>query len=443
MITKSRMFCAVLVISALTGYSLFAQEITVDWPGRTITSSPSEIHKGDTVKVTVSEVNNILYDYKVNVTFQIQAGGDDLAQLGKLIGLSVGPGANRFEPPATCQEALTNAKGTLTDLSAQLNDPKNYLLASASPTEAIPLKQSLEGWRVATNDNSKVTILDQDVAIVKNKCTGDESKSFLNDYDKFDKFRKKVEGPHTVEGQSVASSGEVSAVTVSITESYTDAGGKKHTVSTFSKTLNFSAVLNLSGGVLFSTLRHPTYVRQSIPGSADSVLGIDGGSQPVPMIVGLLNYKIPRMDFSTIGFALSSGPVLRVGGSSGTTGFGYFNGVSIHVWHRLFVTAGSHVGQFPDIPTGFKIGQTIPSSFGQLTPANRWSARFAVAVTYKTNDLGALTSQTKPAAKQDTSKPGTDAKSKTDTTDKSKSNNSDTPGTDNPKSKKKKFLGLF
>ncbi len=155
-------------------------------------------------------------------------------------------------------------------------------------------------------------------------------------------------------------------------------------------------MLSLSGGVLFSTLRHPTYVRQPVPGASDPVLGINGGAQPTPYIVGLLNYKMPYFDpWKDVGLAISTGPVLRVGGDTNTSAFGYFNGISVHFWHRLFVTFGSHVGQFADIPTGFKIGQTIPASFGQLTPSNRWSARFAIAVTYKTNNLSALTSSSK------------------------------------------------
>src|SRR4029077_7168009 len=92
------------------------------------------------------------------------------------------------------------------------------------------------------------------------------------------------------------------------------------------------------------------------------------------------------------GLALSTGPVLRVGGTTGTSSFGYFNGLSIHFWHRLYVTRGSHVGQFADVPLGFAVGQSIPSTFtGQLTPTNRWSARVGWAITYKTNDLGSLT----------------------------------------------------
>src|SRR6185437_11247548 len=101
--TSKRILC--LALGLLFGRLAAAQEISVDWADRSVTSQPSEIHKGDTVKVTVSHVNDILYDYKVNVTLQIQGGADDLAQLGKLIGLSSAGIGARSLAPATCADA--------------------------------------------------------------------------------------------------------------------------------------------------------------------------------------------------------------------------------------------------------------------------------------------------------------------------------------------------
>jgi hypothetical protein len=419
---RRRIVC--LVLAFVSTQLAFAQEIAIDWPGRTVTLQPSEIHKGDTVKVTVSDINNIVYDYKVNVSLQIQGGGDDLAQLGKLIGLSSAGPAVRAVSPANCVDALSNANDTLGKLNIELHKPENNLDPSTSPKSSIPLKKSLNGWAAATTaGGGLLSTLEKDVSVVNSKCTRDESKAFFTGpYDTFDKLRKKVEAPHTADAQSVASTGDVSAVIIRVVESYTDDAGKAHTVSSFERTLTFSPVLSLSGGVLFSTLRHPSYIRQTVPGSTDPVLAIDTGADPVPSIVGLLNYRIPKCEWGFFGLALSSGPVLRVGGTSGTSSFGYFNGISGHLWHRLFVTAGSHVGQFPDIPLGFRVGQAIPSSFGQLTPTSRWSARFAVAVTYKTNDLGALSSQS-GTAKTDT---GT-GKPKSDSTGSRKDNSKDRP----------------
>lgn len=421
--------CVIAALFIFSNLPLSAQEIVVDWSTKSIQSAPTEIHKGDTVKVTVLNVNNILYTYTVNVSLQTQASNDDLAVIAKLLG----GGTPSARTPATdCSTALDAATADLAILTTDLQKPENNL--TASPTQPISLAQSLAGWEKVTTTDGRLASLDKAVADVKSKCTGDESNKFLaGPYDRFDKLRKKVEGSHSAAGQSVSSPGEVSSVQVTVAEGYTDSDGKAQVLYTYSKTLNFSSVFSLSGGVLFSTLRHPTYIRQTVPNSMNPVLGIDGGSEPAPYILGLLNYKVPRLDWQNVGFALSTGPVLRVGGGTGTSTFGYFNGLSFHFWHRLFVTAGSHVGQFADIPAGFTIGQSIPSSFGQLTPTNRWSARFAIAVTYKTNDFGSLTNQASSKSGDKTNSPPAGTGSSTATDNQPKSN---TP-------KKKKLLGIF
>jgi len=401
-----------LGICCVQSARLQAQELTLDWSDKSIKSTPSGVHKGETLNVTVIGVNDILYDYKLNVNLQTQAATDDLALLGKLLGLAGGSTTSGVATPAnvgSCQSAVDAATDDLNSINFELLKPANNLIPSASAgVGAIALSASLAGWQAAVGDSGLLSKLDDDVAKVSRVCTGDERQKFLTGaYDKFDKFRKKVEGLHTIQGQSVASTGEVSSVGLKVTEEYKDDNGKIHTVYTFNKTQYFSSVLTLSGGILLSSLRHPTYVRQSVPNATDPVLAIDGGAEPVPYILGMLNYKLPLpcVDWPNFGFALSTGPVLRVGGSNNSSSFGYFNGISVDFWHRLYVTIGSHVGQFADIPLGFKIGQTIPPSFGQLTPTNRWSARLAIAITYKTTDLGSLSASSTGGSKQPTLTP--------------------------------------
>jgi hypothetical protein len=122
--------------------------------------------------------------------------------------------------------------------------------------------------------------------------------------------------------------------------------------------------------------------------------------------IALLNYAVPRLDSDTIGLAISTGPVLQLNtGSSDVSNLGYFAGLSVHFWRRLFLTPGWHVGQFSDFPTGLYPGDTIPQNYGNLTGVNRWSARFAFAITYRVADLSkvikkpaATTSKTPPPA---------------------------------------------
>ena len=75
---------------------------------------------------------------------------------------------------------------------------------------------------------------------------------------------------------------------------------------------------------------------------------------------------------------------------------GFFGGVSAHLWKRFYVTPGIHVGEFADFPPGFTApNQPIPSGFGQLNPNKRWTARFAIGITYKALDFSKFTSNSK------------------------------------------------
>lgn len=426
-----------------------AQEIKIDWADKSVKEQPTEIHKGEKVKVTALNVNDILYDYKVSVSLQTQAAIDDFALLSSFL---TAASNQRTGIAQDCSTPLSQARTILDQINADIKKPANNLVASASGPP-ITLNASLKGWDAATKTDDRLKKLEAAVADVKDKCPGADSKDFLAAYDALSRIRQKAEGAHTASGESVASSAEVSSVSIEITESVKDATGNQQVLTTYTKTLSFSSVLNLSAGVLFSTLRHPNYIRQTVPNNAQPVLAIDGGSEPTPYLVGLLNYRFPGLSWSKVGFALSTGPVLRVGGDSGASTFSYFNGVSFEFWNRLFVTAGSHVGQFPDIPEGFQVGQAIPANFGQLAPTNRWSARFAVAVTYKTQDLGALKPTSKNASSgsgnKGSTKPGTGSSGSSGAGTSSGTRTqsfAETNITSKPQiseKKKKKFLGIF
>ena len=251
--------------------------------------------------------------------------------------------------------------------------------------EAHPATQT-----ASLNSLPSVPDLQKSVDELSSKCSSDPDVStFLSGpYHQFDGMRKKVDGQHGATGQATASSGDVASLTVTITEK---SGATP--LTTFTRTIRFSSVLTLSGGVLLSTLQDRSSVASTVPTSTgtQNVLTVQGGSNPVPMLVGLLNYKLPWLDWEKAGFAVSTGPVLRVGGQSTASSFGWFVGGSAHIWHRFFVTPGIHVGQFADFPAGFGPNQVIPPNFGQLTPVKRWTARFAVGITVKTFDLGSLT----------------------------------------------------
>jgi hypothetical protein len=115
-----------------------------------------------------------------------------------------------------------------------------------------------------------------------------------------------------------------------------------------------------------------------------------------PNAVALLNYQIPslgkvKLSGDDFGLAVSSGPVIRLGTQAGTSSFGYFVGLGLHLYHRFYLTPGLHVGQFADYPPGFSYsGQAVPAGLGTLVPVTRYTTRFALGVTYKAKDFSGL-----------------------------------------------------
>lgn len=128
------------------------------------------------------------------------------------------------------------------------------------------------------------------------------------------------------------------------------------------------------------------------PPTTVNKLAVQDNSNLQPLLIGLLNYDlpIPHLDNGAYGLQISSGPTFRIGGANNVSSFGYFGGLSVHLWKRMFLTPGVHVGEFADFPLGFSAGSTIPSGFGTLTPVRRWTARFAFAITYRTTSISTL-----------------------------------------------------
>lgn len=177
-----------------------------------------------------------------------------------------------------------------------------------------------------------------------------------------------------------------------VTESYegkaTEGGTQTFTFSPESD------ILTLSAGTLLTEVQNRTYTSGALPGQTGNFLLVNGNSPIRPILVAQLNYRIPKMSWDSFGFALSTGAALQfTGGNSGVSNVGFFGGVSVHLWRRFYVTPGIHVGEFADFPPGFTApNQSIPSGFGQLNPDKRWTARFAIGITYKAVDFTKFTS---------------------------------------------------
>jgi hypothetical protein len=175
--------------------------------------------------------------------------------------------------------------------------------------------------------------------------------------------------------------------------------------------------LTLSAGPLFSEIQDRSYSVVTAPpanGSStnQSLLQLSGNSTLTTYLTGLLNFSLPftqnLLNGENGGLAISTGPVLRVGGQSTSSAFGWYTGLSYHLYHYLYVSAGAHIGQFAGFPAGFTAAnQPVPSGFPTPVAQNRTTARFAFAITLKAKDFSALGTSAKasaPAA-QSASKP--------------------------------------
>lgn len=188
-----------------------------------------------------------------------------------------------------------------------------------------------------------------------------------------------------------------SSCSFSITESFLTAD------TTPNVTVSFTAGqprMTVSVGPLFSEIQDRSYSVVTAPpangtSTNQTVLQVGGLSRLSTYLTGLLNFSLPFqrdwLNGERGGFALSTGPVVRVGGQSSTSAFGWFVGPSYYLYHLVYLSGGIHVGQFAGMPAGFKMpGQMVPSGFPTPTPLARTTVRLSFAITLKAKDLTAL-----------------------------------------------------
>jgi hypothetical protein len=160
-------------------------------------------------------------------------------------------------------------------------------------------------------------------------------------------------------------------------------------------------ILTLSLGVMGTTVPYRTYSSQSEPSgnSTQNVLTVSGGAGWTPQGLAMLNYKLWVSDRGPQpGFAISTGPAFKFGGTPQVSSLGWFAGVSFSLWRRLFISPGIHLGQFADYPPGFTNGSVVPASFSQLNPVTRWTGHLAIGLTFRTNSLAKTDNSTPPSS---------------------------------------------
>jgi hypothetical protein len=375
--------------------------VVYDWSSNSkVPESYPRITRTQTVTFRITNVNDILFSYRLEVT-QKPMEFDDFKQIAGLFQqLLTKTTKSENQQIGKCSGLALELKDALKVASKAIGDdtalPIGYLAASSHPS--VALSQSLEAWKSHRGIIKDATDLgEQWSASCKGAQDDPELRQMYLDFkDSVSKIEDKVNGPHVIVDTHELSPGN--DVSVSVVEMF-----RTETIST--KTFSFpgSDVLTLSAGSLFSAIPDRTYEPRKTPASTLNVLTVEGNSRATPSLVALLNYSLGalRLDGDTTGLALSAGPVIKLGAKSDASSFGFFAGISAHLYHRFYITPGFHFGQFSDFPVGFGNGSSIPENFGELTPVKRWTTKFGLAITFKTKDFSGLTAGDKPAVTGD------------------------------------------
>jgi hypothetical protein len=387
-----------------------AQKIEYDWQSNVSgqpLSWPTNITKTQVVPFIIHNTNNLLYTYRVGGSCT-QTNVDPWGTIAPVLkgGVTAGdqpPDLTDVQKTAfnTCSRDTAKANTDWNNIMTQVNLLKNAPApdedkncTSAKPCR-IPLSTTQNTWDFKIN--TPLTQAESDIAAAVNSCSA---------------APQTASGPQALLAQALAlrkwytsSHDWVGAVSVvpdaSCTFTITETAASADTTPVV--TVTFTAGqprMTVSVGPLFSEIQDRSYSVVTAPpatGSTtnQSVLQVNGVSKLTTYLTGLLNFSLPFqgdwLNGERGGLALSTGPVLRVGGQSSTSAFGWYAGPSYHLYHLVYLTAGLHVGQFAGLPAGFTSpGQTVPSGFPTPVAQARTTVRFGFAITLKAKDFTTL-----------------------------------------------------
>jgi hypothetical protein len=391
--------------------------IVIDWASRTVVSSPSTLGSTLSTTVLVRNVNDVLYDYDVDLVETLRQI-DDFGHIA---------GAVRAAPSV----AADNCSGEVAQIRSEMTAVSDGLTGSAQLTPkpdkdgaypSVRLSATLAAWKQRVEPPlSRARGLAAALRAKIDQCSSSEARRFLDDeYRPFDNEMRLIErrlaGTHVI--QVPITLRPDADYTIVVTEKFngvaTIDGTKKFIVSPA------STVLTLSSGFGATWLEGRTYNAAATPGANPGdpnrvQLRVDGeGVRPVVPL--LLNFELPFRTNGDWGVALSGGPVLAFGsGTTNSSSLGFFGGLSFHLFHRVYITPGFHLGEFADFPLGFEsAGATIPDKFGDLTPRKRWTTKVAVMMTFRTLDFSKLVSKPKVTEEKPAEKPKPTEKPKPD-----------------------------
>jgi hypothetical protein len=375
-----------LSIGLLFATGLLGQDVIIDWAARALVTSPPELHRNIAAKVRVRNVNRVLYTYEVVVTGTPRQTTDTLPTKPIQVELPERGAAERGCPAKI--EALNKQIKKVRDMVVTNPSLNPRIGTDQKPVErprSISVKDMVQAWSGVKDELIETD--EQYSAALNMHCENIPEREYRNLKELVARFDENIKPGATYDVFADTILRPDYDYRVTITEYYegvqTDAQPLELTFSPASYTLI------ISGGPIFTKIPARTYERRNIPGQEDSVLAVSGGTGFRPAITALLNYQLPwkYLNNETWGLTYTFGPVFLSGGEDVST-FGFFTGISAHLFHRVFITPGLHVGEFADFPLGVEPGKTIPASFtSELTPVKRWTTRFAISITVRTNNV--------------------------------------------------------
>lgn len=364
-----------------------AQEVVYDWAGKKLLSYPTQVNQVTTVNVVITNVNDILYEYRITV-IAIPRPIDDWANLAGLLTR----GSRSLAPSRAggCSTLIQEAIALMTGIhSRMIADPALpfKIKANGPPYPSVPLQQTLDAWGRLRGDIASL----RDKAQRIEACTPDQDvlnfrAQYLELNAAIERIESKINSPHEARATAVLRPENNYKVVV---EELFDSAKTKEGERTFEFS-PASNVLTLTVGALFSRIQDRSYEARKFPDSTQNVLVTEGNSRLRPEGVALLNYILPYADSDTIGLALSAGPAIRFGSKSDLSTLGFFTGPSVHLYRRFYFTSGVHIGEFADFPIGFRENSPVPANFGELKPVKRWTGRFAFSISFRTASFGNL-----------------------------------------------------
>ena len=413
-------FCGFL---ALVHTSRAQDNVIFDWQGGTggtLKTYPIDLNSTRRVKLTVDNVNNLLYTYGVTGSC-VQNAADPWGAISSLMAptttavaapaatqkdLKQTSGPQAAPPPTACQTAVptsnASAKQFRSDYNAFMKTPVTIPGCTATAPCRIPLSDS-EDAESAIQAELSGALADVDNAIKACRSAGDTQA--VPDLTANQVALQTVQNRLTRVMTAPHRFSTWVSVPPDSTCNFTIIESSNGTPTKPAQTIQFVAGqprMTLSAGALVSELQPRSYSTVTAPPASGSTtnqteLQVNGRSRFNFYLTGLVNIAVPVswLNSERIGTAISAGPVVRVGSQSTSFPVGFFAGGSLHLMHLIYLSAGAHVGQFSDYPAGFTApGQVVPSGFPTPVGQDRTSVRFAFAITFKAKDLSALGSKT-------------------------------------------------